>query len=277
MNLYCIPFFTALDSELETIKLANKDIIGQAYKAIEWIEQKINELYKWLKKYKFEITDEEIYFFKELKPKIISKLIYFKAVLKLESNAPIGNILKKKYFQKEYNKIHSYSKSNREFYQYYRSKSNHKDLEYFVRSSKKNIILDDCYLINYDNKLCTSNDYKVAVFMANDLLSVYFEDKLKQIVNNSKSAQPDSISTLHWTGTKIELIELIYGLAEQKVINSGNVDIIEIALTIGRLFNITIDDNLYRGFSDIKNRKALKAKFLQNMADNLNRKIDEEI
>ncbi|UPF15962.1 RteC domain-containing protein, partial [Flavobacterium psychrophilum] len=86
MNVFCNPFFIDFENEFEIIKNSFTDAIIQANELIRFIERKIKELYNWLKTYAFESLSEEIYFFKELKPKLVSRLIFYKNILKLESN-----------------------------------------------------------------------------------------------------------------------------------------------------------------------------------------------
>lgn len=119
MNLYCMVFFNEFENEFEILKHSTTDAINQANELIKFIERKIKELYKWLKTHVFENSTEESYFFKELKPKLISKLIFYKSVLKLESNLPVSIKLKQRYYEKSLNKIYQQSKKDRDFYRYY--------------------------------------------------------------------------------------------------------------------------------------------------------------
>lgn len=243
---------------------------------IPFLEKRIKELHKWLKNHIFENQEEEIYFFKELKPKLASKLIYYKTILKIESNAPATKKLKKKFYEKALFKIYQYSKNNKEFYEYYRSRASFKDQEYFLRNNENYISLDDCYLMNYDSSLCTSHDYKVAIIMSNDLLSNYLENRIETLEKSCKVKYPSPISHLNWTGSKIDLTELIYALHQQKVFNGGNTDIKEMATLFGKMFNIEIEESIYRNYADIKNRKSNRTKFLVGLSENLNNKILNE-
>ena len=276
MNPYCVIFFNEFENEFEILKHSFTDAINQANELIKFIERKIKELYKWLKTYVFESISEEIYFFKELKPKLTSKLIFYKNVLKLESNLPVGKKLRQKYFEKSLNKIYQYSRKNRDFYQYYRSRATYKDEHYFVRGIEKTLINNYYFELNYDVQLCTSHDYKTAIIMCNDLFSALLEDKLEKINNSCSIEHPFLQYSLNWTGNKIDLIEIIYALHNQKVINGGNIEIKELAIYFGKVFNIDLEDNIYRSYIDIKNRKATKTKFLNNISENLNAKMIEE-
>ena len=83
-------------------------------------------------------------------------------------------------------------------------------------------------------------------------------------------------SKLNWTGSKVDLVELIYALHHSKIINAGNSDVKELAVSLGKIFNIEIEDNIYRIYQDIKSRKHVKAKFLNTITENLNNKMMEE-
>ncbi|EKT3957812.1 RteC domain-containing protein [Flavobacterium psychrophilum] len=276
MTVFSDTFFIDFEVEYESVKNSYTDLIIQANELIRFIERKIKELYSWLKTYVFESTAQEIFFFKELKPKLVSRLIFYKNTLKLESNLPISIKLKKKCFEKALDKAYQQSRKDRDFYQYLRSRATAKDEEYFVRSSEKSLGNDCHHQINYDIRLCTSHDYKVAIIMADDLLLAYLEDKLEEINNSCNLKHPSLKTNLNWTGNKTDLIEVIYALHHQKVINGGNTDIKELASHFGKVFNIDLEENIYRSYVDIKNRKTAKTKFLHHLSENFNTKIIEE-
>ena len=276
MNSYCKTFFNEFEIELEKFLLSDLDYLDRIKKIIDFINNKIKELYKWLKKYKFDNQEEDIHFFKHLKPKLVSKLIYYKEVLNSEISLPSDKKSIKKFLDKEINKLDQYSKTNKEFFKYFRSRATNKDFDYFVRNSENNIDVEDCFLVNFDIRLCSSHDYKVSMLIANNLLCTFYENKLENLNKNLESITNNSISNLNWTGNKIDLIEIIYAFHHQKVINGGNIEIKELAKTLGGVFNIDLEENIYRYYSDIKGRKTIKTKFLNNLSDNLNAKFIEE-
>jgi hypothetical protein len=63
-------------------------------------------------------------------------------------------------------------------------------------------------------------------------------------------------------------------LHHQKVFNNGKSDLREIALAMGQIFNMNLNDINRASFS-IKNRKREGSKFLHELASNLNRIISE--
>jgi hypothetical protein len=276
MNQFCLPFFNEFEKEYQNIKNTNSDNILIASKVISLIEEKSKELFKWLKKHKFNSVVEEIYFFKDLKPIFISKLIYYKTILNIESNVPTSKKNKIKFYEEELNTIQEYTNKNKKFYEYYRARASYKDSAYFLRSVEKNIIKRDCSLINYDLKLCTSHDYSMAIMIANDLLTNYLENKIEEIENNNTNTQIINQQPLNWTGNKIDLVELIYALHLSKKINNGNSDIKELATNFGKMFNQDLEENVYRWYIDIKNRKTVRSKFINQLSESLENHLLEE-
>lgn len=237
----------------------------------------MKELHKWLKEHVFKTLQEVIYFFKELKPRMVSKLLYYKELLNLETSLPPSKKNKRKHYEELLSKIHQYVVSNREFYQYYRSRTTVKDEDLFVRRSYKNIFRDDCCLINFDSKLCTSHDFNVAIIIANDMFTSYLENKLDELNGNITTKYNPMSNKITWTGTKVDLVEMIYGLYYKKMLNDGKADIKEIARSLCFAFNIDIDEKaLYRNLQDIKKRYPLNAIFLQNLSDVANNEFRGE-
>src|SRR5690606_1348351 len=82
----------------------------------------------------FDKEEDEIYFFKKLKPDILSKLIYYNAIFKIESKKSHGSYkLIKKYLSNEQIRLKKYFDNNLEFYKYCRTNSTYMDQKYFVR------------------------------------------------------------------------------------------------------------------------------------------------
>ena len=72
------------------------------------------------------------------------------------------------------------------------------------------------------------------------------------------------------------MVELIYALKHAGLINNGNTDVKELATHLGKVFNIDLEDNIYRIYQDIKLRKIVRTKFLNRITDNFNQKLNEE-
>lgn len=80
---------------------------------------------------------------------------------------------------------------------------------------------------------------------------------------------------MNWTGSKAALVELIYALQAQGVLDYGHADIKQISRVFSRMFNVDIGD-FYHTYLELRNRKINKTKFLDSLRDVLSKKMDEQ-
>lgn len=82
-----------LNEQLNFIDLEIDDTIIKCEKAIEIILKSLENLKKHVQKRQFKSQDEEIHFFKDLKPQFVSKLIYYNKIYKIETkNHTVANV-----------------------------------------------------------------------------------------------------------------------------------------------------------------------------------------
>lgn len=87
---------------------------------INFIRPLFEELREFIHKYNFQDSEEEIDFFKYVKPLILSKLIYYNDIYILELRKPNGNKeVVKEHYKKKQAAIVDFCNSNLDFYQYY--------------------------------------------------------------------------------------------------------------------------------------------------------------
>ncbi|MCT4317797.1 RteC domain-containing protein [Elizabethkingia anophelis] len=271
---YCQKLVTELDEENYQYSTEIADPIQLVEKLIEITLHKISMLKAFIKDKGFEKQEEEIYFFKELKPKIVSKLIYHNAIYKIESRRPAGgekNI--KKYLNNELSKLKRFFENNLDFYKYYRTNSIYLDHKYFIRGNFDIKFNLDTYFFESDHSFSTSHDYKVSKIIANDLIQVYLEDKLMNFGNQPKLGMIRE-HELKWTASKSALTELIYALNAYGTFNEGRADIKEISRAFESLFHIDLG-NIYHIYLEIKNRKINKVKFLDQLREELLKRMED--
>jgi len=76
---------TELESELNFITIEIDDPLKLAEKAIESISSTLSKIKTLVIEASFQSQDDEIDFFKNTKPKILSKLIYYSSIYKIET------------------------------------------------------------------------------------------------------------------------------------------------------------------------------------------------
>lgn len=263
-------FYDELDQFYLEIESTNNCKITAAKKGLDIINEVIEDMFIWLRNYTFENIESEIYFFKYQKPRLISKLIYYSQLIEIESNLPTGKVAKKKYCSSKIEYYNTHNQKNIGFFQYYRAKKSIHDDKFFVRKSlDKKIYFFDNYMNHYDNHINTTYDFNMAQIIAYDLIIKYLEELIEKPNKKEKKASTSIQSSLKWTGSKIELIELIYSLHSNKSINNGKTDIKVLAKLIGQFLGIDIEEGIYRNFQDIKTRKIERTKFLNILSQKL--------
>lgn len=277
MNEFCKEMIRNLEEGINELSIELEDPILISEAALELILKKIAELKEYILEKGFQNMEEEIHFFKRLKPTILSKLIYYNAIYKIETKKPYGgDKTTKKYLNNELARLKKFFDTNLEFYKYYRTNSTYLDHRYFVRGKHDIKLSLDTYYFESDHTFSTSHDYKVAKIIANDLIQVYLEDQL--FINNinlSCKGKTSPKTSLNWTGSKTALIELIYALHTQAVFENGNVDIKVIAKTFETIFGIDLGD-IYHTYLELRNRKSNRTKFLDLLKEGLIKKMDEQ-
>ena len=272
MNKFYTETLHKLETEINDLEIETDHSIQRIEAVIGIILKCLSEVKKYVLNRGFKNIGEEIHFFKYQKPTIVSKLIYYNAIYKIETKKPYGSKPIKKYLNDELRKLKRYFDNNLEFYKYYRTNNSFIDDKLYVRGKYDIKLSLETFYFEADHSFSTSHDYKVAKIIANDLIQVYLEDQLHNTAYRDKSTD---LPKLNWTGSKTAMIELIYALYSQGVFDNGNADIKVIAKTFERTFNLDLGD-FYHTFMELKSRKINSTKFLDSLRDALIRKMDEQ-
>lgn len=266
-----------LESQLNHIQTEIDEILVLAEKSIEVCIKELRELRRTVIEKGFQNKEDEIIFFKDIKPKLVSNLIYHNNIYTIETNRPNGSTkIKRKYIQIELGKLKNFFYENLDFYRYYRTESTYLDYKYFIRG-KQDIRLNlDAFVYEADPEFSTSHDFKISTILANDLLQVYLENELTKINFQPTHQEQELISKnqIKWTGNKVSLIELMYSLHQSGVFNNGQSDIKAIATCFENIFNVDLG-NYYRTYLELKIRQD-RTKFLDSLRENFIRKIEDE-
>ncbi len=213
----------------------------------------------------FRSLQDEIHFFKSLKPRVLGHVIFYSVLLACESkrfsftSAEFDSLVNNKL---DFVKAHYEDYS--EFLIYFNSGSDHLDELYFVRGSVAlPVIVSAAIAAEYS----TGYDEIAAHIIAFRDLKAHFE-------NPEGVSYMETYSTnLEWTASKIALAELLYALKESGSVNLGKIDLIELARTLGGIFHIEMED-IHRKFTEIRSRKKNRCLFLSQLIHDLEAKMD---
>ena len=276
MNNRATQLLSKLNEQLNFTDLEIDDPITRSEKATEMIVNVIEKLKIIFEKEKNKSQEVEIDFFKNIKPKFTSKLIYYNAIYKIETKKPHGGErIIKKYLNNELEKLKRYFDNNLDFYKYYRTGSSYLDHKYFTRGKFDVKLALDSFYFEADRTFSTSHDFKVAKIMAHDLIQVYLEDKLLMIENREpkEKSQVNPKLKQNWTSSKVALIELLYALHTEGVFNNGTSDLKDIAEYFESIFNVNLGQ-YHRAFLEIRIRKSDQTKFLNALKEKLVKRME---
>lgn len=246
---------------------------------VEFLQRSLEDMRTYIVNHPFSNKEEEIYFFKHIKPEVLSRLLYFTEIYNTEMRKPHGSIeVSLLYYNDRLDELTSYFESNLDFYQYYRSKATHLDSHYFVRGHIDFKLCPNCVPYDRDPEFSTCYDHKAAQILANDMLCIYLNKKLhgvdKQvIIAKSRSFLPEH--PFRWTATKIAAVELGYAIYAAGILNNGQADIKEIMTFMEASFQIDLGD-YYRTYITMKDRKKDRTSFLNSLIKSLLKKMDED-
>lgn len=281
MNQFISKLNIELNSKLHAINIEETDLILKAQKSIICIRDILNKLRTFIVSCPFKTEEEEIHFFKVIKPEIVSQLIYHVKIHNFESKRPLGSLeIQQSYILNELEKLTVYFSNHLEFYRYYRMNSTFLDDKFFVRGREDLHLHLENLMVHIDPDFSTSQDYMVAKIKANDRLEVYLKTEVEILSKKASNAywlQPNSLNNnlFQWTDSKTALVELIYAICASGSLNHGKCEIRELTVFFEQIFNVRLTD-IYRTYLEIKVR-SIPTKYIDNLKTALLRKLEEDL
>lgn len=226
----------------------------------------------------FGTVEEEIHFFKTVKSVPLGYLVYFSEVRSSELLMPkmgIGNQLR--FLEKKIERINKFFNRNWDFVHYMEQELTYMDRQYFTRD---NLVFplyalpEACYL---DPKFFTSHDMLWARVKGLTTFIDYLQDRIKTLkaLKANSLTKGRSQKKLVWSASKTAMVELIYALHSSLVIDHGKEEIKGIASAFEEVFEVRLD-NIYKTFMEIKARKGIRGRFLEELVQRFNEKMDRD-
>lgn len=261
-----------VDAKIEQIECSEISMITKSLEASRTLMDAFNQLKAFILSYSFKNEEEEIFFFKETKPRFCSRLIYYRKVYNIEINRPAGIDMQREYLSEILDNINKYNIKRLDFIRYYRSCSSHLDTVYFLRGKPDMEQYLETFDYEFDPNFSTNCDFKVAKILANDMLSAYLIHEIEQLNDNGMKVSSFGFPStkLTWKGTKVELQEQI--VSWDSAGTFGDVPLTQLYSYIQSVFNIQLDSNLSRSFGDLKIRLS-PTPFLDKLKDALLRRM----
>lgn len=260
------------DELIDRIESSDSNALKKSMEASLVLAEAFDKLKQFILSYRFKNEMEEITFFKEIKPKFCYRLIYYRKLYNIEMNRPAGVDKQKEYLNEELNEINRYNIKRLDFIRYYRSGATYLDSLYFLRGKTDTEQYLETFFYELDPDFSTNCDFRVAKILSNDMLLAYLMQEIERLDNNGLNTVHFGFpaTKLTWQGSKTELMEQIYSWDSAGTF--GDVPLTQLSDYIQNVFNIQLDKNLSRAFSDMKIRNV-PAPFLDKLKDSLLRRM----
>jgi hypothetical protein len=264
-----------MEARLLRTEREGADALQVSKQSMEIVRNFLQQLREYITSYTFTDTQQEVRFFKRVKPRFYSRLIYYLRVFYLETHCPAASYsLQQELLQEELKRIKYFFRQNLDFYNYYSSGATYLDEQLFTRGNCDLLLAADEYSLVLDQAFSTVHSYKLSRILAYNALQQYLEKALRQIGRVERGGVSTlAFRDLRWTGSKTDMIELLYGLQGIGVFNNGEADIKAVAALLEQAFGISLG-NYYRIFQEMRIRKGTRTLFLDRLREMVIKRMD---
>ncbi|MFD2968789.1 RteC domain-containing protein [Sphingobacterium bambusae] len=270
--------YSSMLEQLQNINGALDEAANNLSDSLYCTVSSLQSLREMLKKYPPEDEAEQIYFFKYVKPKFQSWHIYVIEIHHLLLSVPIGTEqMIRDYYMNELHVINRFTQRYAFYYQYYLTNETSKDADFFLPSNKTEFPPEQENIV-VEAGFATNMDFIFAKFRAFDMLRDFIIKRVRLLYQKVELGILSELVTARkfwWSGDKVELIELAYGIYHTHRFNGGAAEINDIVQWLEESLHVDLGQ-AYRMFLDIRRRKTVSyTKYLDEMSAAIHHHIDE--
>lgn len=270
--------YSRMLEQLEGINGSLKDSVQNLTESLFCIALAMNALKNLVSQNPFGSPAEEITFFKYTKPRFYCWYIYTVELHNILSAVPVGtDQMVRNYFMDELGMVNRCFNIYSFAYQYYLKDETSKDEDFFLCRNKSPFPAGQ-ELVSPDVDFSTNQDYIFAKFRAYEMLRDFIIRRLRLLYQNPDNvfiAELLAAKNRWWSGDKVELIEIAYGIYYTQRINDGKAEIGDVVGWLEDSLHIDLSQ-AYRMFLDIRRRKTISyTKYLDEMREAIHKHIDE--
>jgi len=245
-------------------------------RALKIIDTAIKDLNEVISKTSFDSKEEEVSFFKQIKPELLGRRIEEVMRYNLSVNVPIGtNENKIKYYQDELKARQSYFRMNSFHYQYFKNGLSDLDHLYFLRDAGP-LNIPVAEFSETDSEFSIPMTYLFANFIAYEHIQYYVLQQIAMLKfpDAQQLKMPNQETDLKWTGDSVNIVELAYGIWLTGQLNNGNASLNQIVRWLEANLQVNIGI-IQRRFNEIERRKRLSpTRFIDQMREVILQKIE---
>jgi len=270
MTEYIQNLYEDLREDLSLVSDMGIPAVRRLSAKLDAINEALEKIKVYLPAHPFKDVAEEIIFFKEEKPLFVSEQLFAVEMYNIEIQRPLTDDSDiRAFYNKELNFVGHYLDKHQFLYQYYLLEATEMDNLLFVRGAEtSSVLLPETP--DLDPAFSTKGDYLFAKFMAYERVKEYLLGELYPATEREKLKR-----VLRWTGDKMNLVEIAYGIHDTAQINNGDVDIKDIIAWLEESLNVSLSRH-YRMFSEMKKRKSVSpTRYLDHMGDMVKQHLAE--
>ncbi|NOW95859.1 RteC domain-containing protein [Mucilaginibacter sp. SG564] len=268
-----------LQEEITRISTAETAAAPKLKLILQAVRSALKQLRTYIQEHPFPRVQDEIDFFKRVKPRFDALRIYYLGKYDLDIRMPAGDTeTLKAFYREELRVVQRFFRHVGFYHQYYRLGTTELDGLYFVRGAEApGVLLPE--LPDQDPGFSTACDYLFAKIIAFERLQ---EDLLRALSTldpahlTGMEAEAE-LPALKWTGDKVNLVEVIYALYFTGQLNHGNADLSLIIRFMEKHLEIDLS-RAYRDFIDIRNRKVSSpSRYIDQMRESIHKRVDDDL
>ena len=266
-----------LDQELAKFKIGDSNQLVMIESSFYLVDKALEKLKKEILDFDFKDEEEEINFFKNYMTEFLSRSNYYSELFHIESERQGGEDQHtNRFYLEKMEEVNKYFQRYAALNNYLILGKSYLDRVYFLRGAEAPLIYPDLFRHTLDSSFCTVYTLHFARLKAMEKLMNYLSDKVSvEIIEGQRNRNiQDHGNSLFWTGSKVDLVELIYALKTTAVVNHGSASVADLAIVMGGVFGKKLKD-YYKTFGEIRERKAGKTFFLDRCKKTLNAYIEE--
>lgn len=258
-----------LDDDLKETGYTDLSTSSSNLKALELIKTALNNLKEIILVKKFSSLQEEIEFFKEIKPSLLAKFYLTSFVIQYKNQQFISKDAVSKLVESNTEENQSFLTEYKTYILQLMEYNEDQEKEYFVRKQFSPPMNDVLQKVLLNPNFCTFHSEILAVFKSQKLIQNFLNSE------KEKNRNPfNQVFDLKWTQNKTSLIELMYGLYYSNAVNNGECSIKDLKNVFELMFNVDLG-NVYRTYHELKNRD-IRTPFIDSLRIAVENKLDED-
>ncbi|WEK36116.1 MAG: RteC domain-containing protein [Candidatus Pseudobacter hemicellulosilyticus] len=267
--------YLELKAELQEIDQEASNVIQRAERSYRVASGKLQQLKTRRRDVHFD-EQQEILYFKEVKPQFLKELIFHSEVYHIETNKPVASKeFQKTYYSQSLAGVGFFFERNLSLYNYFRLGRTDLDEVFFKAQGGETDPLElvPGYLPGLDSEVNELYSYKLGKLQAFELVHDFLSGALAGLDGTAVWPEPMVQQELVWTDSKSAFIELVYALIASRSINRGKVQVKALMNGLGRLLNVDAG-NFYRVLQGQRIRK-IRTPYTSSLPVNLEKFMDD--